>query len=44
MTQEEREIIANNCPHWNECAYPCENCPTFKKMFKSCHKKKKNYC
>ena len=34
MTQEEREIIANNCPHWNECPFPCENCPTFKKMFK----------
>lgn len=36
MTQEEREIIANNCLHWNECTYPCENCPIFKKMFKLC--------
>lgn len=42
MTQEEREIIANNCPHWNECTEPCKNCPTFKKMFKSCHRKKKD--
>lgn len=32
--QEEIEIIANNCPYWNECSYPCKNCPTFKKMFK----------
>lgn len=33
MTQEEREILANNCPHWNDCPYPCENCHIFKKMF-----------
>lgn len=33
MTQEEKEIIPNNCPLWNECSYPCKNCPTFKKMF-----------
>ena len=31
--QEEIEIISNNCPYWNECSYPCKNCPVCKKMF-----------
>lgn len=28
------EIIANNCPHWNECAYPCKGCPVYKRLIK----------
>lgn len=35
MGGKKKEKIANNCPHWNEYTYPCKNCPTFKKMFKS---------
>lgn len=34
MTQEQREIIANSCIHYNDCHENCNSCSYFKSIFK----------
>ena len=35
MTIEQaKELIYDICSNWNDCNFPCEHCPEFKKLLK----------